>query len=61
MAAIEEVVRDAEPGPDTEIPPRRGEKSLDLTVEEFLRGTERDLKPIWPGLAERLATLRDDL
>jgi len=58
--AIEEVIRKAEPGPDTEIPPRRGE-SLDLTVDEYLRGTERDLKPIWPDLARRLATLRDGL
>jgi len=30
-------------------------------VDEFLRGTERDLKPIWPDLARRLATLRDGL
>lgn len=58
--AIEEVVRDAEPGLDTEIPPRRGE-SVDLTVGEFLRGTERDLEPIWPALAKRLASLRGDL
>lgn len=60
LFAIEEVVRDAEPGLDTEIPPRRGE-SLDLTVGEFLRGTERDLEPIWPALAKRLASLRGDL
>ncbi len=58
--AIEEVIRDAEPGPDTDIPPRKG-GSLDLTVDEYLRGTERDLKPIWPNLAKRLATLRANL
>jgi hypothetical protein len=58
--AIEEVVRKAEPGPDTDVPPRRGEQG-DLTVDEFLRGTERDLEPIWPQLAERLARLRGDL
>ena len=60
VVAIEEVVRDAEPGPDTEIPPRRGE-SVRPHRGEFLRGTERDLQPIWPDLAKRLATLRDDL
>jgi hypothetical protein len=60
VRVIERVVRDAEPGPDTDIPPREGE-SGDLTVDELLRGSERDVKPIWPDLAERLATLRDDL
>jgi len=58
--AIEEVIRKAEPGSGTDVPPRRGE-SLDLTVDEFLRGTERDLRPIWPKLARRLAALRGNL
>ena len=58
--AIEEVIRKAEPGPDSDIPRGRTESPA-LTVDEFLRGTERDLKPIWPDLARRLATLRDGL
>ncbi len=60
VVAIEEVIRKAEPGPDTEIPPRPNE-SLQLTVDEYLRDTRRDLAPIWPGLAKRLATLREAL
>ena len=58
--AIEEVIRKAEPGPDSDIPRGRTESPA-LTVDEFLRGTERDLKPIWPDLARRLATLRGNL
>lgn len=57
---IERVVDSAEPGPDTEIPPRPRETRT-LTVGRYLRAVERDLRPIWPALADRLRALRDAL
>ncbi len=60
VAAIEDVIETADPGPDTDIPTRRG-KSVGLSVGEYLRGSERDVRPIWPGLGKRLNTLRDGL
>ncbi len=58
--AIEDVIRKTEPDRETKIPPPPSE-SLPLTVNEYLRETRRDLAPIWPGLAKRLATLREGL
>ena len=42
-------------GPDTRIPGARS------TVAAYLRAAIRDVKPIWPSLAERLSRTRDAL
>ena len=51
---IDGAVEDA--GPDTKIRILRNQ-----TVEAYLNEAERDVKPVWPDLAERLADARDDL
>ena len=43
---IERVIKDADADEETKV---GGE-----TVERFVRGVERDLRPVWPALAERL-------
>ena len=61
VAAIERTVEDSEADGDTRVPTPNGESVKDKTVDEYLSEAERDLKPIWPKLADRLAGTREDL
>jgi hypothetical protein len=58
---IEKTIEDSGADGDTRVPTRNGEAIKDKTVDEYLRAAERDLQPIWPSLAGRLSTVRDDL
>ena len=51
--SITEVVGADDVGPDTKVG--------DQTVTEYLRETERDIQPVWPKLADRLESAREDL
>ena len=53
--AIVETIEEGEAGRDTEIP------VVQKTAEAYLREAERDLRPIWPSLAGRLANARQGL
>ena len=60
--AIEEVVRDAEPGPDTEIPPRRGESVRPHRRASSCAGpsaTSSRSGPTWPSASPRCAKTSD--
>ena len=59
--AIERTLKDSGADADTRVPTRNGESTKDQTVDEYLRAAERDLRPIWPSLADRLRSTRDDL
>ena len=48
-------IADGDAGADTEIP------IVGESAAAYLREAERDLKPIWPALAERLAMAHEDL
>lgn len=61
VEAIERTLKDSEAGPDTRIPPADPTASQDLTVADYLRQAERDLRPIWPELAGRLQAVRKEL
>ena len=50
---ITKVVGGDDVGPDTKVD--------DQTVTAYLREAERDVKPVWPQLAKRLATAREEL
>ena len=54
VAAIERTVADSDADGDTRVPTPNGEGIKDKTVDEYLRAAERDLRPIWPELADRL-------
>jgi len=51
--SITQVVGGDDVGPDTKV--------KDQTVTAYLREAERDIKPVWPQLARRLAQAREDL
>ncbi len=55
VEVIVETIEDAGAEEDTKIPVAGG------TAEVFLRETERDVRPIWRSLAERLAEAREEL
>lgn len=61
VEAIDRTVADSGAGGDTRVPRREARATGDETVEEYLRTAERDLRPIWPQLADRLRSTRDDL
>ena len=44
---IERVIKDSDADEDTRVG--------DETVEQYVRGVERDLRPVWPALAEQLS------
>ena len=46
---------DGDAGPDTKVP------LVNETADAYLRAAERDVRPIWPALAERLADAREGL
>ncbi len=58
VTVILETVEKSEAGPQTRVPPQDPTASLDLSVAEYLRATERRLRPVWPELAERLGAAR---
>ena len=51
--SITEVVGADDVGPDTKVG--------DQTVTDYLREAERDIRPVWPRLAARLKSAREDL
>ncbi len=55
VEAIVEGIERGDAGEDTKIP------GVDETAAAFLRETERDVRPIWPSLAERLGDAREEL
>ena len=55
VEAIVETIEDADAGADTKIPVAGG------TAGGFLRETERDVRPVWRSLAERLGEVRREL
>jgi hypothetical protein len=57
VEAMERIVERSEAGPDTQIPP----EEPPLTVSNYLGEIERNIERIWPGLAERLRSLGDEL
>ena len=59
--AIDRTVADSDADGDTRLPAREARATGEETVEEYLRTAERDLRPIWPQLADRLRSTRDDL
>lgn len=59
--AIETTIEDAGADDDTRVPPRDASASGNETVDEYLRAAERDLRPLWPRLADRLRSTRNDL
>lgn len=52
--SIEKVVGGDDVGPETKV--RAGQ-----TVPQYLKAVERDVRPVWPRLAERLKAAREDL
>jgi len=60
VAAIEETVEASDPGTETLVAPKATE-SPDLTVVEYLRGTQRALARTWPALEDRLRSVRERL
>jgi len=58
--AIEETLKSTKAGTETKIPPR-GTAGLDLTAPEYLEEAEGALAPTWPGLENRLRSLREEL
>ncbi len=56
---IERILERAEAGPDTSVAPRDADR--DQTASELVSSAERDARPVWPELAERLGQIRDDL
>jgi hypothetical protein len=61
VEAIDRTVEDSEADGDTRLPAREARATGDENVEEYLRTAERDLRPIWPRLADRLRTVREEL
>jgi len=61
VGTIAKTIEDSGADGDTRVPTRNGESIKDQTVDEVLRTAERDLKPIWPHLADRLDSVRDGL
>lgn len=59
--AIETVIDDSEADGETRVPPADPTASGDETVDEFLRRVQRDLRPIFPALADRLRQTREEL
>ena len=59
--AIDETLEDSGADGDTRVPPRDREALSDETVDEYLRGLERDVRPVWPDLARRLRSTREEL
>jgi hypothetical protein len=55
VEVIVETIADADAGEDTKIP------AAGRMVGPFLRETERDVRPIWRSLAERLRDAREEL
>ncbi|HYI36530.1 MAG TPA: hypothetical protein VEX39_07995 [Thermoleophilaceae bacterium] len=48
-------------GPDTKVPATSPGASSNETVTEYLRQAEREVRPVWPRLADRLKAAREDL
>ncbi len=61
LETVEKTIDAAGADGDTRVPPGERGASREETVDEYLRATERDLRPIWPRLAERLRTAQQDL
>ena len=61
VKAIDRTVEDSEADGDTRLPAREARATGDENVEEYLRTAERDLRPIWPRLADRLRSVREEL
>jgi len=61
VSAIERTLERSEAGPETRILPEDETASLDLRVDDYLRETEGELRPIWPVLSRRLQAIREGL
>lgn len=59
--SIEKVVGGDDVGADTKVPATSPGASSNQTVSGYLRESQRDVAPVWPRLAARLKSAREDL